>query len=570
MSAVGLSRCKRGGAIATSYPYPVVGTPRLSVVETAKHYPRAAAIPDVLAGITLAAVLVPQGLGYASLAGAPAVVGLYTALGAMALYILFGTSRELNMGPESTVAIVAATSVAPLAGNDPERYLALLASLAIGTGIVSIIGGFLRLGWITSFLSRPILIGYVVGSGLIIARSQFEDALGVEDLALSSIVSDLTEVNGWTVAVAASTIVVVVGLRRFGPRVPAYLLAMTGATVALVGLDLRARGVATVGAVDPGLPGIRMPDISVGDIPSLVGPSAAIALLMFADSMLTVRSLAKANDYDVDANQEFFALGASNIGSGLLGGFPANGSQSRSVVNAGAGARTQLSNAVAAAVLVVTLLYLTPMFDSVPRAALAGVVLVAAAGLIDVQALRRIWTLDRSDFVLAATTAILVVWVDVLAGILVAVVLSLLDAAIKPYRARTTVLERVPGTARYRNLDAVVGTHTVPGLLIVRLDGPLYFANAETFTDTVRALVDGAESPVREVLINAETFVDLDSTSHEALHELIDDLHGRGVRFTLARAKQEFRETLERSGLAGAIDGFYLEVDHAVSDFLDR
>jgi SulP family sulfate permease len=535
-----------------------------------KRYQRGWAGADLLAGVTLGAVLVPQALGYASLAGAPAVVGLYTALGSMTLYFFFGTSRELNMGPEATVAIVAGTSVASLAGDDAGRYLSLLAALAVATGIVSFLCGFLRLGWITVFLSRPILLGYIVGSGLIIAKSQATDLLGVDDISLGSLLDDLASAKMWTLAVGTATIVVVVALRRIGPRIPSYLIAMAVATSMVVLLGLRSEGVAVVGAIESGLPPIGLPHIVIGDIPSLIGPAAAIALLMYADSMLTEQSLAKDNGYDVDANQEFFALGAANIGSGLFGGFPANGSQSRSVVNVAAGARTQVSNLVAAALVVVTLLFLTPLFDYVPRAGLAGVVLVAAAGLIDVPALRRIWVLSRSDFVLAVLTALLVVWIDVLAGILAAVVLSLLDAALKPYRAHTTVLERVPGTSHFRDVDLVSGSHTVAGLLIVRFDGPLYFANANAFADRVRALVETADPPPKEVLLNAEAIVDVDSTSHESLRELIDDLHERGVRFTLARAKQTFVNTLERSSLAGSIDGFHLEVDSGVRAFCER
>ncbi|MDQ3778792.1 MAG: SulP family inorganic anion transporter, partial [Actinomycetota bacterium] len=468
------------------------------------------------------------------------------------------------------VAIVAGTSVASLAGDDSGRYLSLLAALAVATGIVSFLCGFLRLGWITVFLSRPILLGYIVGSGLIIAKSQATDLLGVDDISLGSLLDDLASAKMWTLAVGTATIVVVVALRRIGPRIPSYLIAMAVATSMVVLLGLRSEGVAVVGAIESGLPPIGLPHIVIGDIPSLIGPAAAIALLMYADSMLTEQSLAKDNGYDVDANQEFFALGAANVGSGLLGGFPANGSQSRSVVNAGAGARTQLSNAFAAVLLVATLLFLTPLFDELPRAALAGVVLVAAVGLIDVRALRRIWKLDRSDFALAVTTAALVVWVDVLAGILVAILLSLLDAAIKPYRARTRVLEQVPGTNRYRDADAVIGTHTVPGLLVVRLDGPIYFANAKLFADRVRELIAGTDPPPEEVLMNVESWVDIDSSAHEVLHELVDDLHARGIRLTIARARRGLQEALERSGLASEIDAFYLEVDSGVSAFLGR
>lgn len=548
----------------------MVKTPRLVAIEMTKRYQRRWVVPDLLAGLTLAAVLVPQALGYASLAGAPAVVGLYTALGSMIFYFFLGTSRELNMGPEATVAIVAGTSVASLAGDDSGRYLTLLAALAVATGIISSLGGFLRLGWITVFLSRPILLGYVIGSGLIIVRSQITALLGVDDIGIASVFRDLADANVWTIAVGVATIVVVLALRRLGPQVPSYLVAMTVATVMVVLLDLRSEGVAVVGVIERGLPAVGLPNIVIGDIPSLIGPAAAIALLMYADSMLTERSLANENDYEVDANQEFFALGAANIGSGLFGGFPANGSQSRSVVNDAAGARTQVSNLTAAVLVVVTLLFLTPLFDRVPRAGLAGVVLVAAAGLIDLPALRRIWVLSRGDFVLAVATAVLVVWVDVLAGILVAVVLSLLDAALKPYRAQLQVLERVPGTRRFRDINRVSGTHAIPGLLIVRLDGPLYFANADAFAARIRALVDTVDPPPKEVLVNAEAIVDLDSTSHEVLHELIDDLHERGIRFTVARAKRGLVDTLERSGLASSVDAFYLEVDSGVTEFCEH
>jgi SulP family sulfate permease len=198
------------------------------------------------------------------------------------------------------------------------------------------------------------------------------------------------------------------------------------------------------------------------------------------------------------------------------------------------------------------------------------VVIVAASGLIDVRGLRRIWALDRGDFVLAIVTAVLVVWVDVLAGILVAVVLSLLDAALKPYRAETTVLARVPGTDRYRKIDAAHQGTTVPGLLIVRLDAPLYFANAAAFTDRVRDLIDSADPPPKAVLVNAESFDDVDSTAHEALHELIDDVHEQGILFCVARAKRNFEDALRRSGLADSIDGFFLEVDTGVAAFEQR
>ena len=539
-------------------------------METLRGYRRDWASADLLAGVTLWAVLVPQGLGYATLAGAPAVVGLYTALGAMALYFFFGTSRELNMGPEATVALVAGTAIAPLAGDDAGRYVTLLSALALGTGVVSLLGWVLRLGWLTVFLSRPILLGYVLGSAVLIASSQLGDLLGTGGSSALEVVRRLGAVHAWTVAVGALTLVVVLVLRRLGPRVPAYFVGMAVATLLVAVADLGAKGVAVVGSVPAGLPSIGLPAIALDDLVPLIGPSFAIALLMYADSMLTERSLAKTNDYDVDADQEFLALGAANLGSGLVGGFPANGSQSRSVVNDTGGAKTQVSNAVAGVLVVVTLLFLTPLFERVPLAGLAAVVLVAAAGLLDIAGLRRVWTLSRHDFWLALLTAVLVVWVDVLAGILVAVALSLVDAALKPYQPNTAVLARVPGTDRFRDADAVPQPELVPGLVVYRFDAPLYFANAAVFADEVRSLVDDAEPPAEEVLVSADAIVDIDSTAHEILHELVRDLHARGVRLSFARAKPRFVEVLRHSGLDQDIDAFHLEVDTGVASFLAR
>jgi sulfate permease, SulP family len=545
-------------------------TRRVPILRLLRGYGIGSVRGDALAGITVWAVLVPQALAYASLAGAPPVAGLYTALGAMALYFVFGTSRELNMGPEGTVAILVATSVAPMAAGDEARYVALMAALAILTGAVSMLGGLLRLGWISRFLSRPILVGYIVASAVIIAWSQLGDFLGIDVDGVGSFVRNVPNTHIWTLAVGVTAIVVTLVVRRLGPRGPSYLAGMAAATLLVAAAGLADRGVDTVGAIASGLPAVGLPDVVLADVTSLVLPAAAVALLVYADSMLTARSLAKANDYEVDANQEFFAIGAANAGSGLLGGFSANGSQSRSFVGLAAGASTQVTNLVACVLVVLTLLFLTPLFERLPRAALAGVLLVAAAGLIDVQELRRVWTLSHADFWLAAMTAALVVGVGVLAGVAVAVVASLLHAALVPFRTHTAVLARIPGTSRYEDIDDVADPQFVPGLIVYRFDASLYFANADQFARDVHRLIDDAHPPAREVLLSAEAIVTIDATAHEVFHEVVDDVHERGIRFTVARAKEQFRETLERSGLAEVVDAFYLEVDEGVAAYRAR
>ncbi|WP_256566994.1 SulP family inorganic anion transporter [Natrinema gelatinilyticum] len=299
-------------------------------------------------------------------------------------------------------------------------------------------------------------------------------------------------------------------------------------------------------------------------------PALAVALLMYTDSILTEQSLATEKDYEIDVDQEFYALGAANVGAGLMGGFPVNGSQSRSAVNDEAGAKTQAANLVTAVLVVLTLLFLTPLFETLPQAALAGVLLVAAAGLVDLSAIRRVRVLDRFDFWLILITAALVVGVGVLTGILVAVFLSLLDAALKPYKPHTAVVARVPGTERFRDVDTLPNAEEIPGLIIYRFDAPLYFANADVLVDEITALVDESDPPPEEVLVSAEAITDIDSTAHETLHELVDDLHERGIRFTVAGAKAPFVETVERSGLREEIDAFYLEVDRGVAAFYNR
>lgn len=543
---------------------------RVPIVRLLDEYDRSQLTGDLLAGITLWAVLVPQGLAYGALAGVPPVTGLYTALGAMALYAVFGTSRELNMGPEGAVAILVATTIGGMAGGDSARFVALAAALAILTGLILLVGGFLKLGWIVRFLSRPILLGYILGSAILIAASQVGDFLGIEAPDLPSFFANVGDTHWPTLTVGTLAVIVILAVRRLGPRWPAYLAGMAAAGAAVAFGNLADRGVAVIGSIPSGVPSVGLPGVGGGELLSLAGPALAIALLVYTDSMLTEQSLAKINEYELDDNQEFFALGASNIGSGLVGGFPANGSQSRSFVNIAAGARSQVSNLVVIVLVVLTLLFLTSLFERLPQAALAGVLLVAAATLVDIPELRRIWTLNRADFWLALLAAALVVGVGVLRGVVAAVLLSLLWAAIRPYRAHTAVLARVPGTDRYRDLDKVDNPNQIPGLIVYRFDAPLYFANAEQFDQEIRRLVEEADDQVEELMLSAEAVVTIDSTAHQILGDLIEDLHGRNVRFTVARSNPEFEETLERSGLADEVDAFHLEVDTGVEAFLSR
>jgi len=367
--------------------------------------------PDLIAGVTVWAVLVPQGLGYASLAGMPTVVGLYAALGAMLIYWLWGSSRDLNVGPESTVAIMVATVLTPMAAAGSEDYAALAATLAILVGLVLLAGGLLRLGWIADLLSRPILAGYVFGSGLLIIGSQLVDLLGLDgiDPALyafdvGAVVRNLDQTNTTALAIGLGSIAVVLGLRVVDRRIPGALVAVVGsmALVALLGLGDR---VAVVGSFPAGVPIPALPTVGLETVLPLVGPAFAIALLVYPDSVLTARSLATIGRYRLEPNREFFGIGAANVSAGLLTGFPVNGSQSRSFVVQSSGAKSQVASLWASAFVVLTLLFLTWVFEYLPSAALAGIVIVAGLGLLDVTEFRLIYRYRRVEFWLGVFTA---------------------------------------------------------------------------------------------------------------------------------------------------------------------
>ncbi|MGI9641151.1 MAG: SulP family inorganic anion transporter [Acidimicrobiia bacterium] len=531
--------------------------------------------PDLLAGVTVWAMLVPQALGYSALAGMPSVNGLYAAVGALVLYWLWGSSRELNVGPESTVAIMVATILTPLAASGSEEYVALAATLAILVGLVLLIGGLLRLGRIADFLSRPILAGYVFGSGILIVVSQLPDLLGIDvDSSLyasdiGAVLRNLDQTDLLTLSIGLGTIAIVMVLKRVNRAVPGALVAvvLTTALVWIADLDVE-----TVGEFASGIPIPGIPDVSVDQVVSLIVPAFAISLLVYPDSVLTSRSLSSMNKYRLDANREFFGIGAANVGSGLMAGFPVNGSQSRSFVLSEAGAKSQVSNLWAAAMVLLTLLLLAPLFAYLPTAALAGIVIIAGFGLLGLSEFRILWNYRRIEFWMGVGTIAAVLILGMLGGIIVAVALSLLEVVMRASSPETAELGRVPGTDTYRDIEDHANTETFPGLYLYRFDAPLFFANASKLRDDIGDAVADPDAEITDVVIDAESMYDVDSTGAQILLELLDALDDDGIGLSFARLRTELRDEMEAAGvdqrLAGA--GIYLEVDDAVEDYLIR
>lgn len=512
---------------------------------------------EFIVAITVFAVLVPSAMAYGDLAGVTPVAGLYVALGAMVMYALFGTSKQVVMGPEATAAIMTATAVAPLAGGDAARYAALAALLALLVGVVSLLARVARLGFITDLLSKPVLVGYIVGAALIVIGSQLGKMFGIKLESdqffqqIAELISRLDEAHLLTVAVGAVCMATLLILRRVNRKIPGPLIVVVGAILASVAFDLAAKGVAVVGPVPPGLPQITIPAVTVQDVFALLPAALALTILIYADEILTSRVFATKHGQKVDANQEFVALGMANIGAGLLTGFPAALSASRTAVSDQMGGKTQWVGLLAAALTVVFLLFFTALLEPLPTAALGAIIIVASIGLIDIAAFRFLRQVRPAEFWLAVITMFGVLTVGVLAGILVAVMLSLITILYRISRPHDALLDDVnaAGGTVYRGVADKETALTEPGLIVYRFDAPLVFANAAFFTERMEMLIANAGPGLRCVILDAEAISDFDSTAAEALENVDADLERLGVELWIARANEPLRELLTVTGL---------------------
>lgn len=555
----------------------------IPIVQWAPAYRKRWLRPDVLAALAVWAVLVPQALAYASLAGVPAQAGLYAALAALLLYAIFGTSRELNVGPSSAIAALSAVAVAPLAGGDTATFVALSAMSAVLTGGILVAAGVGRFGFLAEFFAKPVLTGFITGLALTIAMSQAPKLFGVttEDGNFFEdtwrLAGELDDASLTTFAVGASAIVVLVVLSRLVPKLPAGLIVLVVSIAVSTALDLEAEGVSVVGDIPRGLPPFGWPDVSLAQVLDLVPAAAGIAILAFGESVGGGRALAEKKGYEIDANKELIALGAANVGSGVSQGFVVDGSLSRSAVGDSAGVKSQLSSILGAALVLATLFVLAPLFKNLPNAVLAAIVIVAVAGLVNIKELKRLYRLDLRDFGLALLCLIGVLLLGILPGLLTAIVASLLALVFRAYRPSSAVLGRVPGVESddahlFRNIDGHPEYETYPGLVIFRFDNELFFANSHGFREQIRALVRDASPPVHEVIVDASAMNYADTTATDMLNELVAELRDRGVQLTFARAKRPFAEILRVSGVEEAIgaDHVHVSLRGAVNDFLGR
>lgn len=515
---------------------------------------------DVLAGVTVAAYLVPQVMAYAAIAGVPPVYGLVSCLAPIVVYALVGSSRQLSVGPESTTALMTAAGAGVIvAGLGTDRYLDVVSALAITVGVFCLVGWVARLGFLAEFLSRPVLIGYLTGVSGLMMVGQLGRLLHLEitgsrtDQQVVSAVSQLGQVHWPTLVVAVLTLVALFVMQRVAPRWPGPLLVIVAATVVVNTIGVSRLGVDVVGSVPVALPVPHLPDFSGLPLGSLVYAGIGIALVGYSDNVLTGRAFAEKHGQSIRGSQEFLAIGLSNVASGLTHGMPVSSSGSRTVLGDSLGSKTQLYSLVVGVFIVLTILFLGPALALFPTAALGAVIVFAAARLIDVGDWRRLARFRTAELVLAAATALSVLFVGVLPGIGIAVGLSVLDLLRRLAAPHDGILGYVPGLAGMHDVDDYPTARQVEGIVVYRYDSPLFFANSADFLRRAMAAVDDAEQPVRWFLLNAEANVEVDLTAVEALESLRRTLEQRGIVFAMARVKQDLRDQLEAAGFVSSV-----------------
>jgi sulfate permease, SulP family len=518
-----------------------------------RHYDRAWLRGDVMAGVTVAAYLVPQVMAYAGVAGVPPVAGLWAAAAALVAYAVWGSSRRLSVGPESTTALLTAAAVGPLAAGDPARYAALAAALAVMVGLVCLAAWAARLGFLADALSRPVLVGYMTGVAILMVISQLDTLTGVEVTGdsvraeLASFGSQLGEMQAATPLLAATVLAFLLVAGHLAPRAPVPLIGVVLAVVVVAVLPLDGQGIDFVGQIPAALP-LAPESVPLVDLGHLVVPALGLAVVAYTDNVLTGRAFAARHHEEVDAEQELLALASANFAAGAAHGFPVSSSGSRTAISDAVGARSQLHSLIAVAMILLTLGLLGEVLAAFPEPALGALVVWAAIRLVDVAEFRRLARFRRSELILALATTASVLAFDVLTGVLVAIGLSILDLLRRVARPHDGVLGYVPGVAGMHDVNDYPDVRQVPGLLIYRYDSPLFFANADNFVRRALGALGAADAPVRWFVLNAEANVQVDVTSIDALDELRRRLEARDIVFALARVKHELYEDLERAG----------------------
>jgi high affinity sulfate transporter 1 len=551
---------------------------RVPIVSTFRRYDTSLLRPDLIAGLVLATLLVPQAMAYAELTGLPAETGIYTTIAALVAYSVFGPNRRLVLGPDSSLAPVIAAVVLPLAAGDVSTAVVLASALSIISGLVCIGSGYLNAGVVTELLSKPIRIGYLNGIAILIFLSQLPKALGFS-VEAESTVGEIGEVvsgvargsvNPADLVISTVSILVILLFWRVNPAIPGVVVAVIGSVAAVEMFDLVNRGVETVGAIPPGLPPLTLPRVGIDQLGALFGGAIAVTLVSFADTGALSTATALKSGEQVDPNSEIKALGAANLLSGIFQGFPTSASSSRTAVAMSVGSKTQVTGLVAAAGITLIIIALPGLIADIPDATLAAIVITASFALFDWSSLAWLFRVRRSELLLSVAATIAVLVFGVLVGIAVAIGLSLANFIRRAWRPHSTELAKVRGVAGYHDLERHPEAEVIPGLLIVRYDAPLFFANAPDFGRRLQEMLRASDRPVHRVLVVANAVTDIDSTGAEILDHVLVDLESKGLAFAFAGLKGPVKDRLRAYGLYERIgdDNFFPNTISAVESHL--
>jgi high affinity sulfate transporter 1 len=548
-------------------------------LQTLRTYQAAWLRSDITAGIVLSTMLVPVGIAYAVASGVPAIYGLYATIIPLLFYALFGPSRILVLGPDSSLAPIILGVVLPLSAGDPARAIIVASGMAVVAGAVCILAGIFRLGFVTELLSKPIRYGYMNGIALAVLISQLPKLFGFS-IESSGPLRDLAAIgegliegkaNWAATALGAGTLAVILLSKRF-TRFPGILLAVIGATFAAAMLRLsETAGVKVLGPVPQGLPALIIPWIQPGDIVTILIGGVAVAIVAFADTSVLSRTYAARTNTRVDPNQEMIGLGAANLAAGFFQGFPISSSSSRTPVAEAAGAKSQMTGVVGALVVALVIVVAPTLFKDLPNAALAAVVVAAAIGLFEFGDLARIYRIQRWEFWLSILCTVGVAVFGAIPGIGIAIAIAVIEFLWDGWRPHFAVLGRADGVKGYHDISRYPEARRVPGLVLFRWDAPLFFANAELFGDRVRDAIAASPTPVKRIVVAAEPVTSVDVTASDSLSELMKELHEEGIEFRFAELKDPVKDKLKRFGLFAQLgeESFSPTLGSAVSDYLE-
>jgi high affinity sulfate transporter 1 len=529
---------------------------------------------DVIAGATVWGLLVPESIAYAGLAGLPPEAGLYTLLATLAAYAIFGTSRHLVAGATSAAAVLIASGVAAIDPAGAAEYAAAGAAMVLISGGLFLLAGVLRLGFVAQFLSLPVMAGFVFGLAIFVTVKQLPKLFGIEGGTGDTIrqfvhlLAHLDETSWATLAVGAGALALLFGLERYTPKVPGGLIALLLGIVISGALGLSQHGVEIVGDVPGGLPSLGIPDIQRGDAVELIAAAAGMLLVIFSESLGAAETFAAKHGYEIEPNQELIALGVANVGSGVMGGLAGGGSLSQSAVNEGAGARSEVSPLVATALVVITVLFLTPLFKNLPEAVLAALIIFAVSHLWKIHEFKGYFRVSRAEFWLGIATLAGVITFDVLPGLLIGVVAMLILFIYHASTPHVVTLGRIPGVAgAYGNVRRHPDYEPVPGLLVLRLEAPLFYANSGGVNDSIKRFVGAADPLPHAVILDAGANDSLDITSEAMLQRLVTELRSAGIDFALAEVRHDVTSTAHRSRLLELLgkDRVFDTVEEAVA-----